>query len=340
LPQTPTDVLGTEGIYVDPLWRITVELTPLERDLLRSWWVRRLGFIAHAGASVISTNQSYSRLEHSLGLLSLVAHFTPDDRVARAAALVHDIGHLPFSHTFEGVDGLNHHALGAARIGELSAVFRRHRVEAADVLAVVEGRRPSALHGPLGLLKLDHLDSFVRSGRSHGRTRQSPPATLSRLRLRDGAVDTDAGTAEYLLDLIAAEARLHLSVVNVVATGIMRQLASTVVKGMTTQQREAFVASTDDQLWAILLTDPRTAALADELRRDPAAWDAEVQRPGATPSQDAVQFQIDRLYLDVPLVDGQPFERIHDGLNELPTPPVRYIIRPAKAEIISPIPAA
>jgi uncharacterized protein len=112
------------------------------------------------------------------------------------------------------------------------------------------------------------------------------------------------------------------------------------VKGMTTQQREAFAASTDDQLWAILLADPRTAALADGLRRDPAAWDAEVQRPGAIPSQDAVQFKIDRLYLDVPLVDGQPFEQVPDGLNELPTPPVRYIIRPAKAETISPIPAA
>jgi len=138
LPQTPTDVLGTEGSYVDPLWRITVELTPLERDLLRSWWVRRLGFIAHAGAAVISTNQSYSRLEHSLGLLSLVAHFTPDDRVARAAALVHDIGHLPFSHTFEGVDGLNHHALGA----ELVAVQVVDQRWAAD--RRVEVTRPHA----------------------------------------------------------------------------------------------------------------------------------------------------------------------------------------------------
>jgi HD superfamily phosphohydrolase len=325
----PADTLGTQDIYVDPLWRITVVLTPLERDLLRSWWVRRLGFIAHAGASVISTNQSYSRLEHSLGLFSLVAHFTPGDRIARAAALVHDIGHLPFSHTFEGIAGLNHHTLGAARIFELGAVFRRHDVEAADILAVVEGRRSSALHGAVGLLKLDHLDSFVRSGRSHGRTRQAPPTTLSRLRLREGAVDTDAGTAEYLLNLIEAEARLHLSAVNVVATGIMRQLVATVFNGMTAKQREAIVASTDDQLWATLLTDPRTAALADGLRRDPAAWKAEEQLPGATLSPDAVGFQIDRLYLDTPLVDGRPLLSVPDLLKKLPIPPVRYLIRRA-----------
>jgi len=30
------DVLGIGGIYRDPLWRVTVELTSLERELLRS----------------------------------------------------------------------------------------------------------------------------------------------------------------------------------------------------------------------------------------------------------------------------------------------------------------
>jgi len=58
------DTLGTNGVYSDPMWRVDVRLTDLERDLLRSWWVRRLGFVAHAGAAVIYTTQTYSRLEH------------------------------------------------------------------------------------------------------------------------------------------------------------------------------------------------------------------------------------------------------------------------------------
>lgn len=59
------DTLGAGGVFIDPVWRVQVDLTPLERDLLRSWWVRRLGFVVHAGAAAISSTQSYSRLEHS-----------------------------------------------------------------------------------------------------------------------------------------------------------------------------------------------------------------------------------------------------------------------------------
>src|SRR5690625_1373094 len=93
------DTLGIGGSWFDPLWRVPVELSPLERALLDSWPVRRLGMVAHAGAAALTTTQTYSRLEHSLGVLALVAHFAPQDALARATALLHDVGHLPFSHT-------------------------------------------------------------------------------------------------------------------------------------------------------------------------------------------------------------------------------------------------
>ncbi|WP_164088477.1 HD domain-containing protein [Frondihabitans sp. 762G35] len=301
------DTLGIDGLYVDPLWRITVRLTPLERDLLRTWWVRRLGFVAHAGAATVTTTQSYSRLTHSLGLLSLVAHFAEDDEVARAAALVHDIGHPPFSHTFEGVHGLDHHVLGTERLLALGDVFARHGVDAEEVDAVERGRVPSALHGLVGPLRLDHLDSFVRSGRSHGRTRESPPETLTRLRLLDGVVDTDAGTAAYLRDLVEAEARAHCSPANVVATGVMRHLAETLLEDLDDASRRVVAAMTDDEFWTLLLADPRTAEVATSLRRDPAAWRVRPGGPGVSPAAGEIPFTIRRLYLDLPLVDGRPF---------------------------------
>ncbi|WP_330316089.1 HD domain-containing protein [Streptomyces platensis] len=49
---------------------------------------------------------------HSCGVLALVAHFRPEDELLRVAALLHDIGNLPLSHTLEGVAGLDHHAIG------------------------------------------------------------------------------------------------------------------------------------------------------------------------------------------------------------------------------------
>lgn len=78
------DVLGCGGANPDPLWRIRVQLTGLERELMACWPVRRLAHVAHAGVAAALSTQTCSRLEHSLGLLALVAHFTPEDRVTRA----------------------------------------------------------------------------------------------------------------------------------------------------------------------------------------------------------------------------------------------------------------
>src|SRR5690625_6971664 len=83
------DTLGIGGSWFDPLWRVPVELSPLERALLDSWPVRRLGMVAHAGAAALTTTQTYSRLEHSLGVLALVAHFAPQDALARARSEEH-----------------------------------------------------------------------------------------------------------------------------------------------------------------------------------------------------------------------------------------------------------
>lgn len=326
-----SDTLGTSGVFTDPMWRVRVELTPLEQDLLRCWWVRRLGFIAHAGAAVITTTQSYTRLEHSLGLLALVAHFAADDEVARAAALLHDIGHLPFSHTFEGVAGLDHHQLGANRIDELGPILRRHGVEASAVIDVETGRRPSVLHGPAGAPSLDHLESFVRSARSHGRTREPPPMTLARLDIANGAVGTDARTAAYLVDLIIDEAQSQSSTPNVIATGLMRHLATRALTEVPRAEVMRVAAMTDGEFWAMLLGDPRTATLAEEFRRDPAAWtvtDCPTNESGAyeSVSPHAITYDVTRQYLDLPTVDGALISLDPSAVHRIPRSPRRWSI--------------
>lgn len=336
------DVLGSDGTYRDPVWRLSTELTPLEQELLRCWWVRRLGFVAHAGAATVSAAQSYSRLEHSLGLLALTAHFSPTDHVARAAALLHDVGHLPLSHTFEGVTGLDHHRLGAERIGELSELLLGHGVDPAEVIATDTGERPSVLSSRPGALKLDHFESLVRSGRAHGRTTQPPPETLSRVRVIDGCVTTDPETGQYLAELVAGEARWLCSRTNVIPNAVVRHLAERHVSASSPAHRAEVAAMTDDEFWGLLLSDPHTASHARALRRDPAAW--ELREHGDPDGGDddpdrgdaaTPRYEIKRLYLDMPLVDGRPLPPTHPAFARLPTLPWSCrVVPPATADAV------
>ncbi|WP_375400845.1 HD domain-containing protein [uncultured Amnibacterium sp.] len=335
------DTLGLDGVYLDPLWRITTELTPLEHELLGCWWVRRLGFVAHAGAAAITTTQTYSRLEHSLGVLALTARFAPDDAVARASALLHDIGHLPFSHTFESIAGadhhrLDHHRLGRDRLAELDPVLRRHGLSADAILAreTEDAARLRSRHQ----LGLDHLDSFLRSGQAHGRTTEPPAETLNRLRLVDGGIDTDGDTADFLAALIAAEALAQCSPANVAPHAVLRDVAATLLEGARENAGEdareevtRIASMTDDQFWALALSNPRTAATTERLRRMPGSWAVHQLDPGdpdqrggpGDPGSRApwgLEYRIERLYVDLPTVDGQDAP----PLQGLPTLPIRY----------------
>ncbi|MEW1958401.1 HD domain-containing protein [Kineococcus sp. NPDC059986] len=294
-----TDTLAVDGTYRDPLWGVTVVLTPVERELLRCWWVRRLQFVVHAGAAAAVTTQSYSRLEHSLGVLALTAHVAPDDHAARAWALLHDIGHLPLSHTAEGLSGLDHHELGRRRRAELRPVLGRHGT------VPVERRRP-------GLMTLDHLDSYARSARVRGRA-VDPAELLAGCSWIDGAVTCDAATADVLSGLVVDEAWSQSSPANVVATGLVRNWAAAVVDG------PGVPGMTDDEFWALLLSHPATREPVAEFRRDPGAWTVvDAPAPGA------VLHRTTRLYLDPPEVDGRPWPL---GGELPPVPADRWIVR-------------
>lgn len=322
------DTIGHDGVWIDPVWRVEVQLLPLERELLRSWWVRRLAFIAHAGAASLTTVQTYSRLEHSLGVLALVAHFAPEDRAARAAALLHDVGHLPFSHTLEGIAGLEHHEIGRRRVRELGPVLERHGISPDSVIALDEGAAGSPLGGAPGILKLDHLDSFARSGQAHGRTVVPPAEILARCRLLDGAVDTDEETAAELTRLIVAEARAQRAGPNIVPIAVLRDLVTAVLAETYSALTPAGLAAmTDDELWAALLSSPSARGMATTLRRDPGAWrivpgEGDVPGPGgAAPLEHVVA----RGYLSLPTVEGRAITS--DEVETLERKlPVRYLI--------------
>jgi len=90
-------------------------------DLIDAPEVQRLRHISQLGMSHITyPGSNHSRFSHSLGVLHLmqrcVSHLKreysksfkqPDEEALLAAALLHDVGHAPFSHATEGIFG-NH----------------------------------------------------------------------------------------------------------------------------------------------------------------------------------------------------------------------------------------
>ncbi len=337
-PVSSVSTLGDSEVVVEPLWRVELHLSDLERELLTTWWVRRLGFVSHAGAASVTTVQSYSRLEHSLGLLALVASFAPEDREARAAALLHDIGHLPFSHTFEHSTGLDHHTIGAGRIRELAPLLARHDIDAEAVIDIADGRAPSVLGSTTPGMRLDHFESFVRSGRAHGRTTVSPSETLRRVRLHDGVVNTDAETGEYLRCLVVGEAQSQVAPTNLAPIAVMQQLAAALLQDpMRATSTAQLAAMTDDEFWAAVLSCSATRDLALRLRARPDLWcllpasatkSATVSDPGIPATPGALSLRVRRLYLDLPLVDGQPLPPIDPAAHGLPQVPALFEVVP------------
>jgi HD superfamily phosphohydrolase len=95
-----------------------IGLSALEEQVIDSPSFQRLRNLKQLGlATLVYPNASHSRFAHSLGVFRIIdllvdkGKFTDDDRrIMRIAALVHDIGHYPYSHLMEFVDRDRHRA--------------------------------------------------------------------------------------------------------------------------------------------------------------------------------------------------------------------------------------
>lgn len=297
----------------------------VEVELLRTPDLRRLHYLRHNGSAYVATAHTYSRLQHTLGVFALVAHLRPEDAVLRVAALLHDVGHAPFSHTLESIEGVDHHAWTAKRVrsSNIADVLARHAIAPDDVLQLVDGDRHNLLRNTDDTLQCDHLDSFVRSAASRGILPWDPPWLLSRLVAAEAALRFDAGAAEQMAELIVEEAAFHLGATNI-ATGVaLRELVRALLAhGQITL--EALADMTDARLETLLLDHHATRAGAWRLFYEPHRL--RVRAIGEDPEGTAAELdptvRIDRLYLAMPHdEDGGVLRRSHrlrslvDGLE-------------------------
>ncbi len=132
-----------------------------------------LGLYTYQGAE-------HSRFTHSLGALHLMTRILDqlsdryqiaeqDHAAARAAALLHDVGHGPFSHAMENVLGVHHEKLTVQTVlsgeTELGRTLSEYSTELpARVAAIIEGTfKPAALAQLVSSqLDVDRMDYLLR----------------------------------------------------------------------------------------------------------------------------------------------------------------------------------
>jgi len=311
----PARLDGATDTLWEPLWRLGTKLRPVERALLTCAPVRRLHFIHHGGGSWLSTQHAHSRLQHTLGVFSLVAHFCPEDNLLRTAALLHDVGHAPFSHALEPLDGVDHHRWTAEHIlsPPIAGILTQHELDPRTVLARIRGEPANVLRNSDDVLHADHLDSWVRSAQVGGILPLPAPQLLARLHLRHRTpyLDTDIETAELLVELIVAEARFHCSAANLGTNTILKHLVKELLDaGVLTTH--ALAAMTDGEVERALFETPLTAGEARRLWYEPQAIVVRrLRRPRERAEKEedtppgAHQVQVDHLYLAMPLSDGR-----------------------------------
>ena len=143
----------------DPIHRF-IELSVQEARLLDSDVMQRLRRLRQLGLAYLAyPSAEHSRFSHALGAFavgtrvfdSLVTH-SPETlgapgeiayqrRLVRAALLLHDIGHGPFSHACEAVLGIKHEERTRAllELPRMRALLADLDVEIRDVLELVVG---------------------------------------------------------------------------------------------------------------------------------------------------------------------------------------------------------
>ena len=308
---------GGNGEVWEPVWHLPTRLLPVEQDLLRSFPLRRLHFIHSSGPSYIHTQHTYSRLQHTLGVFALVAYFCPDNIYLRVAALLHDVGHAPFSHMLDALDGINHHQWTneCLNTSPIADILHAHQLKPNIVLEHIEGHPENLLRNSKGLVCMDHLDSWVRNAHSAGCLPIAAPQILGRLRTTEVFLETDEDVAMIILNLIFKEARLICSAANIgsqaVLSNLVQQLLNVGVVNVS-----ALPKMTDGSLEHLLLTTPETADEAQRLWYKPD--ELIVRKADHNPHpENAHIVTIENLYAFQPLVNGQPVADICPKANKI-----------------------
>lgn len=284
-------------IIRDPLWD-NIQLDADALAVLDTPPVQRLRYVRQLGhAFLVYPGATHSRFEHALGAYHLTGRalgileqrgelggVPREERLAvRLAALLHDIGHYPFSHALEEAGFVHHETLGVGRLGqgELGDALRRLGGEGLveRIGGLIRGCSPSPLQGLIsGTLDLDKVDYLSRDALACGVPygNLDVDRLLAALTLVEGSGSRgEIGVMEKgvsaLESMLFAKYQMYRNVywhhaVRAATCMFKRAVAATVRAGRLTP--EAIAEATDGSLVERLLeVDPTGLARAVHARR-------------------------------------------------------------------------
>ncbi len=205
-----------------------IEIDGIGADLIDTPALQRLRRISQMGTvTYVYPSANHTRFEHSLGVYHIASQAVEkldiNGRTAetiRAAALLHDVGHGPYSHNTEAVihrhTGRYHdEVLDLLETGAIAGILQEHGIEPTAVAELIRG---DGRYGQLisGELDVDRMDYLVRDAHHTG----VPYGTIDHerfvreLRYVDGELVLAPGNVQTAESLLLARALMNRAVYN------------------------------------------------------------------------------------------------------------------------------
>ncbi len=203
-----------------------IEIDGIAADLLNTPMLQRLRHVKQLGTvGLVYPSANHTRFEHSLGVYHLASRALDHldvkgprrDRI-EAAAILHDIGHGPFSHNIEQVihrrTGKYHDDVGdLLGDGAIGNTLRSSGIDPGRIAGLIRGE---GAYGGLvsGELDVDRMDYLVRDAHHTG----VPYGTIDHerlireLRIVDGELVLDEGNVQTAESLLLARALMNPTV--------------------------------------------------------------------------------------------------------------------------------
>jgi uncharacterized protein len=168
-------------ILRDPVWN-NIRVDELTLTLVDTEVFQRLRYVRQLGWTyLVYPGATHTRFEHALGThhlsrrtLALLCEAEDstsiseiDQAIVRSAALLHDVGHYPFSHALEEIGALHHEDVARPLIieGRVAEILSSQLGKDAPlkVLDLIRGRSENSLQGLIsGSLDLDKIEYLKR----------------------------------------------------------------------------------------------------------------------------------------------------------------------------------